>query len=102
MRSFTTLLTTALLLALSASADAVQTATDVDGVEQLPETPPLAALQGGGPTLDQAVERVRRRYPGGRIVGASTTRRGRCEVHVIRVLTRDGTVKQEEIRGRCD
>ena len=45
--------------------------------------------QGNGVTLDQAVEQVRRQYPGGKIVSAET----RGKSHVIKVLTADGTVR---------
>ena len=56
-------------------------------------------LAQNGPSLSEAVERVRRQYRG-RIVSAETqTRRGR-EVHVIKVLTDDGKVKTVRIPGR--
>ena len=55
--------------------------------------------QGGGKTLDQAVEQVRRQY-GGRIVSAETRRQGNQEVHHIKVLTADGKVKSVQVPGR--
>jgi hypothetical protein len=55
--------------------------------------------QDDGPTLSDAVERVRRQY-NGRIVSAETKRRGNREVHVIKVLTEDGKVKTVTIQGR--
>ena len=55
--------------------------------------------QRNGPTLDQAVEQVRRQY-NGRIVSAETKRSGDREVHHIKVLTQDGTVKTVRIQGR--
>ena len=103
MRSFTTILTTGILLAFCANASALQATDDGAAGEPDPatEAPPLNTNQGGGPSLDQAVEQVRRQYQG-RIVGAETRRRGNCELHIIRVLTPDGTVKTVEIRGRCN
>ena len=103
MRSFTTILTTGILLAFCVNASALQTADDgaAGGPDAAAEAPPLTTNQGGGPSLDQAVEQVRRQYRG-RIVGAETRRRGNCELHIIRVLTPDGTVKTVEIRGRCN
>lgn len=61
----------------------------------------LATLQQGGPSLDQAIRQVRRRYPNGRIVDAKTSKNGRCDVHRIKVLLPDGKVRTESIRGAC-
>jgi hypothetical protein len=55
--------------------------------------------QSGGPSLGEAVERVRRQY-NGRIVSAETRVSGNREVHVIKVLTEDGKVITERIPGR--
>jgi hypothetical protein len=55
--------------------------------------------QGGGMTLDQAVEQVRRQY-NGRIVSAETRVSGNREVHHIKVLTEDGKVKTVTVPGR--
>ncbi|MDH4046555.1 MAG: hypothetical protein OEW68_02625 [Gammaproteobacteria bacterium] len=55
--------------------------------------------QGGGMTLDQAVEQVRRQY-NGRIVSAETRVKGNREVHYIKVLTEDGKVKTVQVNGR--
>lgn len=55
--------------------------------------------QSGGPSLGEAVERVRRQY-NGRIVSAETRVSGNREVHVIKVLTEDGKVKTVRIPGR--
>lgn len=62
---------------------------------------PLAYLvaQQDGPSLGEAVEQVRRQYRG-RIVSAATEVRGNREVHVIKVLTEDGSVKTVRIPGR--
>lgn len=61
----------------------------------------LVTFQQGGPSLDQAIRQVRRRYPNGRIVDAKTSRNGRCDVHRIRVLLPDGKVRTETVRGAC-
>lgn len=55
--------------------------------------------QEDGPSLSEAVARVRRQYRG-RIVSAETHVRGNREVHVIKVLTEDGKVKTVTIPGR--
>lgn len=55
--------------------------------------------QGGGMTLDQAVEQVRRQY-NGRIVSAETRVSGNREVHYIKVLLDDGKVKTVTVPGR--
>jgi hypothetical protein len=59
----------------------------------------LAVYQGGGLTLNQAVEQVRRQY-NGRIVSAETRVNGGRETHVIKVLTKDGKVKTVRVPGR--
>jgi len=56
-------------------------------------------LQGGGVSLGQAVEQVRRQYKG-RIVSATTEVKGNREVHVIKVLTDDGKVKTVRVQGK--
>ena len=53
-----------------------------------------------GMTLDQAIESVRRRGDGDRILSAETRRDGDRETHYIRYLTKDGKVKTAKIRGR--
>lgn len=50
------------------------------------------------PSLNEAVEQVRRQY-NGRIVSAETRVSGNREVHHIKVLTEDGKVKTERIPG---
>ena len=60
----------------------------------------LQVAQRGGVSLNQAVAQVRRKYPGGRIISAETKRNGNREVHHIKVLTQDGKVKTETVRGR--
>ncbi|HSD70255.1 MAG TPA: PepSY domain-containing protein [Woeseiaceae bacterium] len=55
--------------------------------------------QGGGLTLDQAVEQVRRQY-NGRIVSAETRVSGNRETHYIKVLQDDGKVITVTVPGR--
>ena len=59
----------------------------------------MEAFQGGGKSLSEAVEQVRRQY-GGRIISAETQVSGGREVHVIKVLTDDGKVKTVRVQGR--
>ncbi|HET6629009.1 MAG TPA: hypothetical protein VFG91_04475, partial [Woeseiaceae bacterium] len=56
--------------------------------------------QQDGLTLNEAVERVRRKYQNSRILSAETRRNGNREVHIIKVLTEDGKVVTERIPGR--
>ena len=101
MRLITTLLLCILLctanVALALQLD--QGAGQVRGVEPAATTPGLEAFQGGGMTLSQAVEQVRRQY-GGQIVSAETRVSGGRETHIIKVLTQDGKVKTVRVPGR--
>jgi len=58
----------------------------------------LVIAQSGCPSLNEAVERVRRQY-NGRIVSAETRISGNREMHHIKVLTSDGKVKTVTIPG---
>lgn len=60
----------------------------------------LTTAQRGGPSLNEAVEQVRRRYPGARIVRAQTKRNGNREEHQIRFVMPDGRVRNVTIAGR--
>ena len=64
------------------------------------ETADLRVVQGGGMSLDQAIDSVRRRGDVERILSAETKREGNREVHHIRYLTKDGKVKTAKINGR--
>jgi len=64
------------------------------------ETADLHIAQGGGMTLDQAIDSVRRRGDVDKILSAETKREGDREVHYIRYLTKNGTVKTARINGR--
>jgi hypothetical protein len=60
---------------------------------------PIQLAEGGGKTLNEAVEQVRRQYKGGRIISAETRVSGGREVHYVRVMV-DGKVKTVKINGR--
>lgn len=96
MRNLKTLLLITIVLTAGGPAVATQIERNV-----APEaTPPsLSAMQGGGLTLSEAVERVRRQY-NGRIVSAETKCNGNRETHVIKVLTQDGKVKTVRVPGK--
>ncbi len=97
-------LTAALALAFSmfaAPASALMLSDEpVDGVVGEPESPPMVIAQSRGMTLSQAVEQVRRRGDVERVISAETQVRNGREVHVIKVLTRDGRVTTHRIPGR--
>jgi len=57
------------------------------------------AQKGGGKTLSEAVEQVRRQT-NGRILSAQTKVSGNREVHHIKVLTKDGKVRTVKVPGR--
>lgn len=57
------------------------------------------AQSGGGKSLSEAVEQVRRQT-NGRILSAETKVKGNREVHHIKVLTEDGKVKTVKVQGR--
>ena len=57
------------------------------------------AQSGGGKSLSEAVEQVRRQT-NGRILSAQTKVNGNREVHHIKVLTKDGKVKTVKVQGR--
>jgi hypothetical protein len=57
------------------------------------------ADNGGGKTLAEAIEQVRRQTKG-RILSAETRVVGNREMHFIKVLTRDGKVQTKRVKGR--
>jgi uncharacterized membrane protein YkoI len=61
-------------------------------------SPELRVSQGGGMSLAQATESVRRRT-GGRVLSAETKVQGGREVHYIKVI-KDGKVKTHKVNGR--
>lgn len=90
------------LLALAGPVLAIQLGvgdTAEYGAASMSEPSLAGTMQGGGVTLEQAVEQVRRKYKG-RIVSAVTKVNGNREVHEIKVLTDDGKVKTVSIQGK--
>ena len=82
----------ALAMLLAGPADAAQRAA---GAAPADGQSVLAPLQANGLTLSQAVEQVRRQCKG-RIVSAET----RGDVHEIKCLTQDGTVRTFRIPAK--
>jgi len=58
----------------------------------------LVAGMAEARTLSQAVDKARR-DTGGKVLSAHTEVRGDREVHVIKVLTREGRVKMVRVNG---
>ncbi len=93
----TTVLATVLLMLLPFAADArllppVETAGSPPSVYE--------ATQGDGISLNQAIERVRRQSDFQRLLSADTQVRGNREVHYIKYMTKDGTVRTRQFNGR--
>ncbi len=86
-------LLTILLLSISLAAATPVLANDGTAQDR------LLLAQGGGKSLNEAVEQVRRQYKG-RIVSAETRRSGNRDVHHIKVLTEDGKVKTVKVNGK--
>lgn len=61
---------------------------------------PHQTVQGGGMTLSEAVESVRNQANVERVISAETRISGGREVHLVRVMTRDGKVKTVKVPGR--
>ncbi len=96
MRTLLTILLISITLLASGQGIAAQVAASV---EQESAPPALEAMQSNGVSLSQAVEQVRRQY-NGRILSAVTQVNGDREVHEIKVLTQDGTVKTVRVQGK--
>jgi len=62
--------------------------------------PELRTTQGGGMSLSDAIESVRRRGNVEQIISAETRISGGRETHHIKVLTKDGKVKTYTVQGR--
>jgi hypothetical protein len=60
------------------------------------------AAKGGGMTLNEAIERCRRRGDVERIISAETRREGNRQVHVIKYLTKDNKVRTAKYDGPRD
>ena len=91
------------LVALPLEADARRADRDISveqGFEWNSELPRLYIAQGGGMSLSEAIESVRRRGNVQQIISAETKVSGGREVHHIKVLTKDGRVQTHEVQGR--
>ncbi len=62
--------------------------------------PDYSVTQSDGMSLSQATASVRRRANVDKILGAATRVQGGREVHHIKVLLKDGTVKTFKVNGR--
>ena len=97
------LLAATLLLSVGSSALAAGGMPDLEGATgdiRSPVAGDWGTMQSNGMSLSQAVARVQRKYPGGRIIDAKTSRSGNREVHIVKVLTADNKVKTERVNGR--
>ena len=56
--------------------------------------------QSDGISLNQAIERVRRQSDFQRLLSADTQVRGNREVHLVKYMTKDGTVRTRQFNGR--
>ena len=83
------------ILLLSISLVAAMPVFANDGTAQVR----LLLAQGGGKSLNEAVEQVRRQCDG-RIVSAETRRKGDRDVHYVKCLTKDGKVKTFNVNGK--
>ncbi len=92
-----------LLAALPLDADARRADKDISaqqGLEWNLESPRLHATQGGGMSLSDAIDSVRRGGNVKQVIDAHTEVSGGREVHVIKVLTKDGKVRTHRVQGR--
>ena len=60
---------------------------------------PMQVSQRGCASLNDAIESVRRRGDVQRIIDASTRVEGGREVHYIKYMTKDGTVRTTKVNG---
>ena len=98
--SLIALFAAALLVPAAASAfDPEESLRQLHPQYQAAQQPDLRVAKDGM-TLDQAIEKVRRRGDVDRILSAETRREGDREMHYVRYLTKDGKVKTEKVRGR--
>ena len=69
--------------------------------EQYEAAPEMAVAQRDGMSLSEATAMVRRSLqPGDKIVDARTTVQGGREVHLIKILRKDGRVQTRRVNGR--
>jgi len=90
------------LLATTAPAGAMSVSDLLSAAQPLAfadDSQDLGVTQGGGKSLSEAIEQVRRQT-GGQILSAQTKVSGNREIHHIKVLTKDGKVKTFKVQGR--
>ena len=102
MKNFTVIAICLGMLALPVIAQARMADDDVvasvnDFGTNLPD---LRIAQGGGMSLSEAIESVRRRGNVEQIISAETRVSGGRETHHIKVLTKDGKVQTHKVAGR--
>ncbi len=103
MRNLTAMAICLGMLALPVTAQARSAGDGVaatPGIDLGRDVPRLQVAQGGGMSLSEAIESVRRRGNVERIIDARTTVSGGRETHHIKVLTKDGKVQTHKIAGR--
>ncbi len=103
MRTLTVMAICLGMLALPVNAQARNAGDDVaatPGIDRGLDVPRLQIAQGGGMSLPEAIESVRRRGNVEQILDARTTVSGGRETHHIKVLTKDGKVQTHKIAGR--
>jgi hypothetical protein len=89
-----------LILALVATPFAADARLRVQSPDVDVGTSRLSVTQRDGMSLNEAVESVRRRGDVERILDAQTRNEGGREVHYIKYMTKDGTVRTQRIKGR--
>jgi hypothetical protein len=87
-------------IGLPPGADALQRVEPVVPALMTPAAVPHYTAQDGGMTLSEAVESVRSQANVERVISAETRISGGHEVHLVRVMTRDGKVKTVKVPGR--
>ena len=84
----------------AAALDLEDVLRDVQAQYESNSRPKAGSTQsGGGKSLSEAIEQVRRQT-GGQILSAKTKVNGNREVHHIKVLTKDGKVRTVKVQGR--
>ena len=87
------------LTVLPMTADARLLPPPADGAGTAPATV-FEVTQSDGISLNQAIERVRRQSDFQRLLSADTQVRGNREVHSVKYMTKDGTVRTRQFNGR--
>jgi len=85
---------TLILCGVLASMPVAAQRFSVDGFSR--SQPPMVLAQAGVESLDSAVARIRQRT-GGRVLSAETRQEGGSVVHHIRILTKNGKVKNIKV-----